>query len=161
MRLELNFTYPLEHATEIIVLGERISSVAVEKLGVVGKTSNMDNVSLQQIVNCIPLLKYRYHGSFPSDYVPTLDNDTFAIINTQLRNMQGEHWIKIANSCQILCFADSLGRINYSFLKQQYEQMMPEQTVPSQRLRFLHVICSSNSDKKKIQEFTMLMYFHS
>ena len=40
--------------------------------------------------------------------------------------MQGEHWIKIADSCQILYFADSNGRKKYSFLKQQYEQMMPE-----------------------------------
>ena len=37
LRLELNFTYPLEHVTEIIVLGERMSSVAVDKFGVVGK----------------------------------------------------------------------------------------------------------------------------
>ena len=86
----------------------------------------MDNVSLQQIINRIPLLKYRYRGSFPSDYVPTLDNDTFAIINTQPSNMQGEHWIVIANFLQKLYFADSLGRKKYSFLKQQHEQMMPE-----------------------------------
>ena len=57
----------------------------------------MDNFALQQIINRIPLLKFRYLGSFPSDYVPTLDNDTFAIINTQPSNMQGEHWIMIAN----------------------------------------------------------------
>ena len=37
LRLGLNFTFPLEHVTELIVLGERISSVAVEKFGVVGK----------------------------------------------------------------------------------------------------------------------------
>ena len=86
----------------------------------------MDNVSLQQIINRISLLKYRYRGSFPSDYVPTLDNDTFANINTQPCNMQGEHWIMIANSCQTLFFADSLGHKKYSFLKQQYEQMMPD-----------------------------------
>ena len=86
----------------------------------------MDNVSLQQIINRIPLLKYRYRGSFPSDNVPTLDNDTFAIINTQPSNMQGEHWIMIANSRQKLFFADSLGRKKDSFLNQQYEQMMPE-----------------------------------
>ena len=90
------------------------------------KTSKLDNVALQQIINRIPLLKYRYRGSFPSDYVPTLDKDTFAIINTQPSNMQGKHWIRIANSCQKLFFADSLGRKKYSFLKQQYEQMMPE-----------------------------------
>ena len=37
LRLELNFTLPLEHVTELIVLGERMSSVAVDKFGVVGK----------------------------------------------------------------------------------------------------------------------------
>ena len=90
------------------------------------KTSKMDNVSLQQIINRILLLKYRYRGFFPSDYVPTLDNDTFVIINTQPSNMQGAHWIMIANFRQKLFFADSFGRKKYSFLKQQFEQMMPE-----------------------------------
>ena len=37
LRLELNFTDPLENVTELIVLGERMSSVAVDKCGVVGK----------------------------------------------------------------------------------------------------------------------------
>ena len=37
LRLELNNTFPLEDVTELIVLGERMSSVAVDKLGVVGK----------------------------------------------------------------------------------------------------------------------------
>ena len=37
LRLELKFTHPLENVTELIVLGERISSVAVDKIGVVGK----------------------------------------------------------------------------------------------------------------------------
>ena len=126
LRLELNFTFPLEHFTELIVLGERMSSVAVDNFGVVEKTSTIDNSSLQQIINRILLLKHRYRGSFPLDYIPTLDNDTFAIINTQPSHMQGEHWIMIANSRQKLYFADSLGRIKYSFLKLQYEQMMPE-----------------------------------
>ena len=86
----------------------------------------MDNVSLQQKNNRIPLLRYWYRGSFPSDYVPTPDNDTFAIINTQPSNMQGENWIMIVNSRQKMYFADSLGHKKYSFLKQQYEQMMPD-----------------------------------
>ena len=84
----------------------------------------MDNVSLQQKINRIPLLKYRYRGSSPSDNVPTLDKDTFTIINTS--NMQGERWMMIANSRQKLYFADSRGRKMYSFLKQQYEQMIPD-----------------------------------
>ncbi len=37
LRLELNFTFPLEHVTELIVLGEGMSSVAIDKFGVVGK----------------------------------------------------------------------------------------------------------------------------
>ena len=90
------------------------------------ETSKKDNVSLQQIIHRIPLLKYRHRVSFPSHYVPTLDNNTFAITKTQPSNMQGEHWIMIANSRQKLYFADSLGRKKYSFLKQHYEQMMPE-----------------------------------
>ena len=102
LKLELDFTFPLKHVTELIVLGERMSSAAVDKFGVLGKISKMDNVSLQQKINCIPLLKYRYRGSFPSDYIPTLDNDTFAVINTQASKMQGEHWKMIANSRQIL-----------------------------------------------------------
>ena len=86
----------------------------------------MDNFALQQIINRIPLLKFRYLGSFPSHYVPTPDNDTFAIINTQPSNMQGEHWIKIANFRHKLYFAHALACKGYIFLNNQhYKQMMP------------------------------------
>ena len=37
LRRELNFTNPLENVTELIALGERMSSAAVDKFGVVGK----------------------------------------------------------------------------------------------------------------------------
>ena len=37
LRLELKFTLRLGHVTELIVLGERLYSVAVNKFGVVGK----------------------------------------------------------------------------------------------------------------------------
>ena len=37
LRLELNFAFPLDHVFELNVLGERISLVAVGKIGVVGK----------------------------------------------------------------------------------------------------------------------------
>ena len=37
LRLELNFNFPLERLTELIVLRERMSSVAVDRFGVVGK----------------------------------------------------------------------------------------------------------------------------
>ena len=38
LRLELNFTFPLKLVTELIVLGERMSSLAVDKFGVIGKS---------------------------------------------------------------------------------------------------------------------------
>ena len=37
LSLELNLTFPLEHVTKLIVLGKRMSSVAVDKFAVVGK----------------------------------------------------------------------------------------------------------------------------
>ena len=37
LRLELKFTNALEIVTELIVLGERMSAVEVDKFGVVGK----------------------------------------------------------------------------------------------------------------------------
>ena len=37
LRLELKFTNPLENVTELIVLGEGMSSVAADNFGVVGK----------------------------------------------------------------------------------------------------------------------------
>ena len=84
----------------------------------------MDNVSLQQIFNRIPLLMYRYFGSFASDYVPILVTETFAFINTQHSNIQGEIWTNIANSRHKSFSADSLGQ--RSFLNQQYKQMMTQ-----------------------------------
>ena len=62
------------------------------------ETFKMDDVSLQQIINQIPQIEYRYRGSFPSDYFSTLDNDFFAILDTQPSNMQGEHNI----DCKLL-----------------------------------------------------------
>ena len=97
MRLELYFSSPLENVTEVIVLGEVMSCVAVDSLVLWERIFEMDNTFLKQIVNRIHLLKYLYMGSFPSDFVPNLPNDTFMIINTHPSNTPGEDWIRIAN----------------------------------------------------------------
>ena len=124
------------------------------------RTYKMDNVSLRQIINRIPLLRYRCFGSFPSDFVPVLPNETFAFMNKQPTNMQSGHWIMIANSCRKLYFEDSLGRPSF---KQQYQRMMP------QPLHFHHSVCVfytlyavfqiCSSNNKKILELTMSMLF--
>ena len=36
LRLELNFTFPLENVTELIVMAERMSSLAIDKFGKFG-----------------------------------------------------------------------------------------------------------------------------
>ena len=119
------------------------------------RTPRMAKVSLQRIINRFPLLKYRYLGSFLSDYVPTLHKETFALMNTQSSKMQGGHWIMIANSGQILYFADSLGRKKYSFLKQQYEQTLPEplQSHPSV-WGFYTIYAASHLFNFRQEEFT-------
>ena len=86
----------------------------------------MDNVALRRIINRIPLLKYRYIGSIPCDHVPTLPNDTFAIINTQPSNVQGEHWNMIAKLRHQLYFADSLGWKDYKILRKNFKRMISE-----------------------------------
>ena len=90
------------------------------------RSFEMDNSPLKQLVNRMSLLKYRYNGPFPSEFVPNLPNDTFAIINTQPSNTPGEHWKRSAKFHHDLYFANSLGlSINiFPFLKQNYSQLV-------------------------------------
>ena len=103
LRLKLNFTFPLEQSLYWVndCLWLQFTSL------VLLETISKKKFSLQQITNRIPLLQNRYLGSFPSDYVPTLDNDFFATINTQPSDMQGEHCILIAKFRQQKYFAVS------------------------------------------------------
>ena len=107
----------------------------------------MENFALQQFINRIFLLKFRLLGSFPSNYVPTLDNDTVAIINTQPSIMQGEHWIMIANFQHELCFADSLGCKGYRFLNnnnnQHYKHMTPAPLQSHPSVCGFYTICAA------------------
>ena len=80
----------------------------------------------------------------PSDYVPTLDNGSFAIIITQPSNRQGEHWIMSAKFSHELYFADSLGRKGYSFLNNQhYKQMMPAPLQSHPSVCGFYTICAA------------------
>ena len=90
------------------------------------RISEIDNFSLKQIVYRIPLLNNRYMGSFPSDSVPNLPNDTFAIINSQPINTPREHWILIAKFHHEMYFDNPLALSinNNPFLKQNDSQMV-------------------------------------
>ena len=140
MRLEVNFTFSLEQLTELVVLGERTTSVAVDKFGVVEKPSKRENIPLRQKVNHNRLLKYRCLGSFPSEYVPILPNEFFTMISMQPSNMQVEQWITIAIVCHKLYSADFLGGQKYSFLKQQCKQLTPELLQSHPRVCRFHTV---------------------
>ena len=60
LRLKLNFNFLLDHITELFVLGERMSRVAADKFGVVGKEPRLDSIFQGQLINRIPALNYKY-----------------------------------------------------------------------------------------------------
>ena len=105
-----------------------------------GRLSKKDIVSLQQIFNRMPLLKYRYRDLFRFGHVPTNNDDIFALINQQTSNLQPGHWIMTANSRHIIYFEQFFGRKNYSLLKQLCEQMMPSHLLSHPSVRG---ICST------------------
>ena len=101
-------------------------SVEFDRFCVVGRNVENGSCFSPAMNKRYLLLKYRYRGSFPPNYVPTLDNDTFASIKTQPKYMQCKHWILIANFRQIFYFTNSFRLKKYSFFKQKFEQIMPE-----------------------------------
>ena len=127
LRLKLKITFPLEHVTELLVMVNQCLWLQLTSLVLLEKISTSDNVSLEQIINRVLTLNYPYLGSFASVYVPTFDNDTFAIINTQPSKKQGEHWVMVAKFCQNMYFSVFLGREKYCFLQKLCKQMMPAQ----------------------------------
>ena len=124
LRLELNFTFPLEHLMNSLFWENNCLWLKLTSLVLFEGTSELDIIFLHRKIIGIPVLKYRYRSFFHSDYVPSLHNYSFANIYTPPSNMQGERWIMIPHSRQILYSADSLDCKKYSLLKQQHEQRM-------------------------------------
>ena len=85
MRLEPNITHPLGNVTELIVLGERKSSLAVDKFGVVEKNVKKCIILLCNKSSIVSPCS-KLSTSCPSECVPTLDIDTFAIMQLSTRN---------------------------------------------------------------------------
>ena len=85
----------------------------------------MDNISLRDIIERIPELKFRYIGSFPEDFVPNLTKFSFAIINTSPSTEVDEHCIMIGCLNRNYYYADSLARsvTHYKFLNKKYQKM--------------------------------------
>ena len=155
-RLELNFTFTLEHGTKWSNFFK-----CSWQVWLCWKNYLKRKISLQQVFSQFPLLKYRYRGSFSSDYIPTFDNDTFAIIYTQPSIMQGELWILIANSRRSLYSPTfSVDPVSSSSSTnrwcQKHYNLIPAFAVCTP---YMQRFISSSSDKKRLLEFSMLMYF--
>ena len=55
----------------------------------------------------------KFHGVYPSDKIPTLNNRTpYAILNLDKSNQSGSHWIAVAKSGKNIIAYDSFGRSN-------------------------------------------------
>ena len=105
----------------------------------------MDNISLLQIFERIPELRFKYLGSYPSDAVPQLTKYAFAIINSAPSNYRGEHWIMIARMNKSYYFADSLGRkrSTYPFLTKKFRRMVPRKLQKTDNLCGFYAIYSA------------------
>ena len=110
LRLELNFTFPLEHVTEFMVMGERMPSVAVDKFGAVEiKKWNGYCFTPAKNQRCLPtkvsvpwfFLLWPFYNSW---------HWHFCRYKNATQENQGEHWIMFAKPNQKLNFADSLGQ---------------------------------------------------
>ena len=55
----------------------------------------MDNFSFLQMIEKVPEIRFKNMGSYPSDKVPQLTKDSFAIANSAPSNDRGVHWIMI------------------------------------------------------------------
>ena len=61
----------------------------------------IDNFARQQLLHRHLLCEYRYFGSLPSEYFPSLANDHSGVLSLHPWNMHGEHWMFIANCCNV------------------------------------------------------------
>ena len=91
--------------------------------------SKTDKVALQQTINHNFLLKYAYLSFSPSELIPTVLSETFAIINTQQGNTQQNARRTLDNDWKPLSYTvvpRLFWREEYMFFKQHYKQVMPE-----------------------------------
>lgn len=52
----------------------------------------------------------RYKGTYPSDMIPQLNNDEYAILNLDDSTKSGSHWVAIAKQNNEVYIYDSFGR---------------------------------------------------
>ena len=163
-RLELNFTFPLKHVIELIVLGERMSSVAVDRFGVVGK-----NVKKWIILLCNKSSIVSLCSSFGISVRSPLTMFQLSIMTLLLLSTRKPakcrvnigSWLQISDMNSILqTFLHVKGTVfsTTSTTSRWCRHPFSLTQVYAAFIQYLQPFISSSFDKKKLQEFTILMY---
>ena len=164
LRLELNFTHPLENVTELIVLGERMSSGAVDKFGVVGK-----NVWKWIILFCNKLSIVSLCSNFGTSVCSPQTMFQLLIMALLLLSTRNPaicrgnigSWLQIADTkCILQTLLVVKSTVSSSSTTSRWCQHPYSLTqVYVAFIQHMLLFISSSFDRKKLQGFTMLMYF--
>ena len=70
----------------------------------------MDSESMESIIEKIPVLKFKYLGTYAANFIPPLLRNTFCIVNIDRSSSEGSHWVMLGNKNGIIYYGDSLGQ---------------------------------------------------
>lgn len=66
---------------------------------------------LESIINKATFLKHKYLGSYSSNKIPVIEQNTFILVNTTPSTQKDSHWIFLGRRwSNIVFYGDSLGR---------------------------------------------------
>ena len=163
LRREINFSNPLENVTELIVLGERMPSVAVDKFGVVGK-----NVRNWMILLCNNLSLVSLCSNSGTSVRSALTMFQLLIMTILLLSTRNPaicrvnigSWLQISDRNYILqTLLYVRGRVFSSSTTSRWCQHPYSLTrVYAAFIQYMQLFISSSFSRKKIPGFTMLMY---
>ena len=164
--LQLNFTYPVENVTELIVLDERMSSVAVDKSGVVWKIVWKGTIML-----CNNLSTASFCSNFGTSVRSPKTMFQRLILILWLKSTRKPaicrvnigSWLQISDrTCTLQTLFDVGSTVFSSSTTRKWCQHAFSLTqVYAVFIQFMQLSIPSNSDKKKLQELTLSMYFDS
>ena len=164
LRLELNFTHPLENVTELIVLGQRMSSVAVDNFGVVGK-----NVSQWIVLLCNKLSIVSLCSNFGTSLRCPQTMFQLLIMTLLLLSTRNAAICRVNNGSGLQisdmnCISKTLLDVKDTVFSttnatSRYCQHPYSLTqVYAAFIQYMQLFISSSFDRKKLQGFTMLIY---
>ena len=169
LRLELNFTNPLENVTELIVWGERMSSVAVDKFGVVGKNVSKWIFLLSNNLSIVSLC-WNFDTSVRSPQTMfqllTMTLLLLSSRSTAICRVNIGSWLQISDmNCilqtlldvKVTVFSTATTSTTSRWCQHPYSLTQ----VCAAFIQYLQLFICSGFSRKKLQGFTMVMYFHS